>query len=337
MTARTTPQIAVSYRRSDSATMTGRICDQLIARYGAEAIFLDIDAIPLGVDFRTYIRSVLQRSDVLVAIVGPAWHGETGAGARIDEPDDPVRVEVELALAAGLMIVPVLVDGAQMPAPTALPASLAPLAFLNAATVDTGRDFRHHVDRLIDALDDLLGKTYTLPARPGSLRPWWGRPHVWALVGALVLPSAIAATSLTPPWPPGVVVLTVIAEAISFAFARQWLASATRAAARRLAGGAAVLLGVLACTYLLGVSRYTYQTPTTKERWAAGFVCTADALAVFKDKCPNLGIDELRGAEYEAERLWTRGSVTIVQVSLVVLWVLAFILLSALIASFPAR
>ena len=25
----------------------------------------------------------------------------------------------------------------------------------------------------IDALDDLLGKTYELPARPGLSRPWW--------------------------------------------------------------------------------------------------------------------------------------------------------------------
>ena len=89
--------------------------------------------------------------------------------------------------------------------------------------------------------------------------------------------------------------------------------------------------------YLLEVSRYTYQTPTTKERWAAGFVCTADALVVFGEKCPNLGIDELRGAEYEAERLWTRESITVVQVSLVVLWLLAFMLLSAMIASFGAR
>jgi hypothetical protein len=332
-----TPQIALSYRRSDAAAMTGRICDQLIARYGEGVVFLDIDAIPVAVDFRAYIRNVWQRSDVLLAIVGPAWRGETADGARIDNPDDPVRVEVELALAAGLTIVPVLVDGARMPAATALPPSLAPFAFLNAATIDTGRDFHHHCGQLIDALDDLLGRTYPLPARPGLLRPWWRRPHLWGLAGALALPPVAAAGSLTPPWPPAVVVLTVVSQVTSFALASQRLAVVTRGTASRVAVGLAIGLGVLACMYLLSVSRYTYQTPTTKERWAAGFVCTADARAVFGDKCPNLGIDELRSAEYEAERLWTRESITIVRVGLVVLWLVAFILLSAMIASLGAR
>jgi hypothetical protein len=207
MPERTTPQIAVSYRRSDSAAMTGRICDQLIARYGAEAVLRDIDAIPVAVDFRAYIRNVLQRSDVLLAIVGPAWRGETGDGARIDDPDDPVRVEVELALGAGLTIVPVLVEGARMPAATTLPATLAPFAFLNAATIDTGRDFHHHCGQLIDALDDRLEQTYPLPARPGLFRPWWRRSHLWGLAGALALAPVGATASLTPPWPPGIAVV----------------------------------------------------------------------------------------------------------------------------------
>jgi hypothetical protein len=57
-------------------------------------------------------------------------------------------------------------------------------------------------------------------------------------------------------------------------------------------------------------------------------------LAVFKDKCPDLGLDELRGAEYEAERLWTRRSLTFARTALVLLWSLAFMALSAALGSF---
>lgn len=37
------PRIAISYRREDPGVITGRIFDRLVARYGCEAIFRDID------------------------------------------------------------------------------------------------------------------------------------------------------------------------------------------------------------------------------------------------------------------------------------------------------
>ena len=40
--------IFVSYRRSDSSDVTGRIFDQLKARFGEERLFKDVDSIPLG-------------------------------------------------------------------------------------------------------------------------------------------------------------------------------------------------------------------------------------------------------------------------------------------------
>jgi hypothetical protein len=96
----------------------------------------------------------------------------------------------------------------------------------------------------------------------------------------------------------------------------------------------AVVLAVVGIAYLVALSLYTYETPMTKERWVKGFDCTRDALAVFKEKCPDLGMDELKTAEYEAERLWTARSVTIVRTSLVALWAAAFIALSVLLGSF---
>ena len=44
------PRVAISYRRTDSDAITGRIFDRLVARYGSESVFRDIDSMPAGVD-----------------------------------------------------------------------------------------------------------------------------------------------------------------------------------------------------------------------------------------------------------------------------------------------
>jgi predicted ATPase len=144
----------ISYRRSDSAGITGRIFDRLAAHFGSDYVFMDIDAIPLGVDFRKYIDSAMKTMDFLIVIIGPEWLGPRPDGSqRIDSPDDPVRVELEMASRNELRIVPVLVEGANMPPQEALPESLRGVAFLNAANVAPGIDFQNHVDRLIRFLE----------------------------------------------------------------------------------------------------------------------------------------------------------------------------------------
>ena len=160
-------KIIISYRRSDSAAIAGRIRDRLVGRYGAEAVFMDIENIPFGQDFRTHIRDTLLQSDVLIAILGPKWLGRgKTASPRILNETDPVRIEIETALQGAIPIVPVLVDNGRMPEAAEVPASLKDFAFLNAATVDTGRDFHQHMDRLIQALDGIIGKRSAATAAP---------------------------------------------------------------------------------------------------------------------------------------------------------------------------
>jgi hypothetical protein len=66
-------------------------------------------------------------------IIGPAWLEATHNGRRrLDDPADFVRIEVELALKAGIEVIPVLVDGARMPGEKDLPKSISALAKLNA-------------------------------------------------------------------------------------------------------------------------------------------------------------------------------------------------------------
>jgi hypothetical protein len=149
-------KISISYRRKDSDAITGRIFDRLVAHYGIGAVFRDIDNIPPGYDFRKYIGSALENTDILLAIVGPQWSGKTDGRTRIHEVTDLVRIEIEAALRRDIPVVPLLVGNASMPDPSELPDGLKDFAFRNAVKVDALEDFDDHVKRLIRSLDRLL-------------------------------------------------------------------------------------------------------------------------------------------------------------------------------------
>jgi hypothetical protein len=143
-------KIAVSYRRSDSAAITGRIVDRLVAHYGTDSVFRDIESIPLGIDYRKYISGALASTDILLAIVGPQWAGRTSDGdTRIQHESDLVRIEVETALQKGIPVVPVLVGNATMPHPSDLPVGLHDFSYRNAVKVDALEDFDDQVTRLM--------------------------------------------------------------------------------------------------------------------------------------------------------------------------------------------
>src|ERR1700732_1970923 len=149
-------RITISYRRDDSDVITGRIFDRLSAHYGRETVFRDIDSIPFGVDFRKHVNTVIDGTDIMVAVVGPKWIGPRVGQSRLDNPADPVRVEVDAALRKGVPLIPVLVLRAQMPRADQLPPILEDFAYRNAARIDAGQDFDTHMARLIRAIDNLL-------------------------------------------------------------------------------------------------------------------------------------------------------------------------------------
>ena len=154
-------KIFLSYRREDSADVVGRIFDHLERRFGRDSLFLDVDAIRYGDDFRRRVGEALDQSGVLLAIIGDRWldaadRAQHGGARRLDDPNDYVSIEISSALGRGITVVPVLVGKAQMPRSTDLPPHLAELAYRNAAEVRSGRDFSFHVNRLITAIADVL-------------------------------------------------------------------------------------------------------------------------------------------------------------------------------------
>jgi len=109
--------IFVSYRRSDSADVTGKITNQLKVLLGEECVFRDVDSIPLGRDFRKAISEAVEQCEVLLAISGKDWLPATGDDGkrRIDDLNDYVHIEIAAALNRGIPVVPVLVENTPMP------------------------------------------------------------------------------------------------------------------------------------------------------------------------------------------------------------------------------
>ncbi|MGB8983927.1 MAG: TIR domain-containing protein [Anaerolineales bacterium] len=153
----TSARIFVSYRRTDSADITGRIYDRLIGRFGKEPIFKDVDSIPLGLDFREYLDVKVSECDVLLAIIGDHWLDKDSSGERrLDDPGDFVRIEIQSALKRGIPVIPLLVRGVQMPREEDLPASLRKLVYRNGIPIRSDPDFHRDMDRLIAALETHL-------------------------------------------------------------------------------------------------------------------------------------------------------------------------------------
>jgi hypothetical protein len=150
--------IAISYRRDDSLPVAGRLYDRLEQRFGRQNVFMDFDSIRPGFDFRDQIKETIERSRVVIAIIGPNWLGKQDDGSRrIDNPTDFVRLEVGYALQRGIPVIPVLLNDTPMPTPETLPSDIQALAFRHAVPLDSGLDFRQHAERLVMGIQGIIG------------------------------------------------------------------------------------------------------------------------------------------------------------------------------------
>ncbi len=165
------PALFISYRRSDSQDVTGRIYDRLLAKFTQKQVFKDVDSIPIGVSFPAHIKQMLGKTGVVLVIIGPNWlHAKDEHGnRRLDDPKDYVRLEIEIALRGSIPVVPVLVSNARMPLESELPQSIQPLALRNGTAIRPDPDFNNDMVRLLaelDRLDKLLNAESGKPPQP---------------------------------------------------------------------------------------------------------------------------------------------------------------------------
>ena len=150
--------VFVSYRRDDSADVSGRINDRLVEHFGESSIYKDVDNVPLGINFSEHIGEAVAKCDVLLAVIGPRWltvSSEDGQ-RRLDDPQDYVRIEIEAALTRQIPVIPLLVRGATIPTKDNLPENLQELTLRNGISVRPDPDFHRDLDRLISSLEQHL-------------------------------------------------------------------------------------------------------------------------------------------------------------------------------------
>nr|MBA3747729.1 toll/interleukin-1 receptor domain-containing protein [Solirubrobacterales bacterium] len=199
--------IFISYRREDCPAHAGRLYDTLKALFGEQNVFMDVDTIGLGEDFVETIQQAVGACDVVLVLIGDEWlNVKDRAGTRrIDSPEDFVRLEVATALARDdVRVIPVLVEGAEMPNSTQLPEALAPLARRNGISLMDAQ-WRAGTSILVQAIEPAVARPQAsaprdAPARPGADVPglpatassrsatvMWMIPALFGLAGASLI------------------------------------------------------------------------------------------------------------------------------------------------------
>ena len=150
-------KIFISYRRADSKYVVDRIRDRLIDAYDEDAIFRDLESIPLGQNFSDVLKEATTTCKVMLVVIGPQWASITDeqGNKRLFEPNDYTRLEVEAGLAnQKILVIPVLVMGARMPSVDEIPKSLVDLRLRNAINIRNDPDFTPDMQRLIDGINE---------------------------------------------------------------------------------------------------------------------------------------------------------------------------------------
>jgi len=151
-------KVFISYRRDDSAGHAGRVHDRLGHEFGADLLFMDVDSIPLGVNFIKVLRDEVSKCEVLLAVIGPNWlnSSDEEGRRRLDNPNDFVRIEIATALQRDIPVIPILLDGAKIPKISQLPKDLRELAVRNGLEV-RHTSFHSDMDKLIRGLKGASG------------------------------------------------------------------------------------------------------------------------------------------------------------------------------------
>lgn len=146
--------VFISYRRSDTTGEAGRLADSLENLLGAACVFRDADDIPAGEDFEVFLQRELAGTEVTVVLIGKKWLAELNH--RLNQPNpDFVRIEIAAALKLGKRVIPVLLQGAELPSAASLPDDLR--ALVNRQAINL-RDEAWIADA--GRLADAIGRPY---------------------------------------------------------------------------------------------------------------------------------------------------------------------------------
>ncbi|WP_330320470.1 toll/interleukin-1 receptor domain-containing protein [Streptomyces clavifer] len=198
--------VFINYRRSPRATdAVHRLRDHLSRHFGDAQVFLDTSSMLPGNRYPDDLRGRVHDCEVLLVTISEGWlEARDPTGARsLDREGDWVRHEIELALAAGKTVIPLLLDAVEPPSPELLPASIRDLSLRQAHRIRAdGWDAA--VEELIATLETLVAPEWVPavlsevrpPRRPGRLLGW--ATGLLAASLCVLVPWVATATGLPP-------------------------------------------------------------------------------------------------------------------------------------------
>lgn len=141
-------KVFISYRHNDTEYLADSIYRH-IKKYTDFDVFFDKSSLQFGhPGFESKIQNEVRDSDCLIVVIGKRWLSE-----RLENEEDPVRNEIELAIKSDVRILPVLVNGAKMPGKQQLPESLKMISDRIWQPVNSEPHFDQNMESLLDTVD----------------------------------------------------------------------------------------------------------------------------------------------------------------------------------------
>jgi hypothetical protein len=176
-------RVFISYRRDDTAAVARLIYDRLWRVLSKTNVFFDFSTMHAGEDFKQKIATEIGKSDAALILIGDRWLIKTPTGqVRIWEPDDNVRAEVREALARRILVIPILVSGAEMPKAEQLPEDI------RIVTTKSALSLRH--ESFDDDAEKILARVLDEQARE---RNWEKQTSIWTMILYATVGAALAA------------------------------------------------------------------------------------------------------------------------------------------------
>lgn len=157
----TEPAVFISYRGGDERWAPDLVYTALTAEFGEGVVFKAGYDLRAGEEFPAILEQRAASCPVMIVCIGPGWLVARNADGtrRLDEPDDWVRREVEIALRNGNDVIPLLLgslDEISIPTVSELPPDLAPLVRRQAFRLEPGGRLRITLPDLAARVADLV-------------------------------------------------------------------------------------------------------------------------------------------------------------------------------------
>jgi hypothetical protein len=140
------PRIYLISHADETTDLTDYLAELLRTRYGPQNVVRGTSAPTAEVDQGAVERD-LRACDVALVVMGRSW---------LAQVDDATHVALATALRMGMLVAPVLSDGATMPGIAQLPPDLAGLPHIQAFPVRPAPDFTSDMNRLYQQINTKL-------------------------------------------------------------------------------------------------------------------------------------------------------------------------------------